>query len=303
MSTRVVFVFFLGLVLVAVASLPTLARGERRVPLLAPQASATKTDDSLPRTRPPKRTAHGEGEVTRCAACHGVEGWDKVRFNHDPTGYPLRGAHVGVACANCHPRGFDVPVADTCMGCHRDRHRGTFGTKCDGCHTTESWRPLFDPDAHRRTAFPLIGQHALIPCQQCHGDMRDRTFTRAPTGCVACHRADYDRTRLTSIDHSAAGFSLDCQTCHTPFRFWPARLDVHRSCFPIASGPHFGIRCRTCHTTTPSASFTGACSTGTAACTSCHTHECGRSDDQHRKVMGYQCADMKCYECHKTTGK
>ena len=48
----------------------------------------------------------GGGDVTRCAACHLVEGWDKVRFNHDPTGFPLRGGHMTAACAACHPRDF-----------------------------------------------------------------------------------------------------------------------------------------------------------------------------------------------------
>jgi hypothetical protein len=195
-----------------------------------------------------------------------------------------------------------VPVADTCAGCHRDRHRGEFGATCEGCHDSESWRPFFNADAHRRTGFPLVGQHALIPCQQCHGEMRDRTFTRAPSGCVSCHRADYDRTSFTSINHSASGLSLDCQSCHATWRFWPARLDSHRSCFPL-SGPHSGIRCLSCHTSLSSATITGACSTGTASCTSCHTHSCARSDSEHRKVMGYQCADTKCYECHKSNGK
>jgi hypothetical protein len=296
--------FVAGLALVAAIRLPALATdGKAPIPSTGQTVSGTSGDSGERTTTLMKPLGRAGGDATRCAACHGVEGWSKVRFNHDPTGFPLRGGHSDLACGNCHPRGFDVPVADTCAGCHRDRHRGEFGANCEGCHDTQSWRPLFDADAHRRTAFPLIGQHALIPCQQCHGDMRDRTFARAPIGCVSCHRADYDRTRLTSIDHSTAGFSLDCQTCHTTWRFWPARLDVHRGCFEITSGPHHGIRCLTCHTSLPSATFTGACLTGTASCTSCHTHSCARSDSQHSKVMGYQCADMKCYECHKLTGK
>jgi hypothetical protein len=243
------------------------------------------------------------GEVTRCAACHVVEGWEKVRFNHDPTGFPLRGAHLEVACGGCHTRGFGVPVADSCAGCHRDRHGGELGMHCEGCHDDRSWRPLFQADGHRRTNFPLVGKHALIPCQECHGNMRDRTFSRAPLGCVACHQAAYDQTRLTSIDHAAAGFGLDCQTCHSTWRFWPARLDRHESCFRISSGPHHGIRCLGCHTSLGSVAFTGACATGTFTCSACHTHACARTDQQHTDVMGYECRDGKCYECHKITGQ
>lgn len=255
--------------------------------------------------RPPAAPAAERRAVnqdTRCAACHVVGGWEQVRFNHDPTGFPLRGGHEAVACAACHPRGFDVPVADTCGGCHRDRHAGEFGVTCEGCHDDRSWRPLFDADAHRRTNFPLIGKHGLIPCQQCHGDMRDRTFGRAAVRCVACHQADYDATKVTSIDHASAQFSAECQSCHNTLRFWPARLQQHDACFRIASGPHHGMRCLNCHTSLGTATFTGMCATGTFTCSSCHAHACPKSDMQHQNVMGYQCSDPKCYECHKITG-
>src|SRR5581483_10907974 len=36
---------------------------------------------------PGKKVGAATG-VTRCGACHMVEGWEKVRFNHDPTGFP-----------------------------------------------------------------------------------------------------------------------------------------------------------------------------------------------------------------------
>ena len=234
-------------------------------------------------------------DVTRCAACHRAEGWAQVRFNHDPTGFPLRGAHAAVTCGACHPKSFDVPVADTCAGCHRDRHAGEFGAFCEGCHDDASWRPFFQADAHRRTAFPLVGKHALIPCQQCHGNMRDRSFVGAAVGCVSCHRAAYDQTRV--------GFSLECQTCHGTWRFWPARLQQHGACFRIASGSHHGIRCLGCHSSLPSVTFTGACATGTFTCAGCHEHACARSDAQHANVMGYQCTDPKCYECHTLKGQ
>jgi hypothetical protein len=243
------------------------------------------------------------GEVTRCAACHVVEGWSQVRFNHDPTGFPLRGAHTSVACGGCHPIGFDTPVPDTCAGCHRDRHAGELGTFCQGCHDERSWRSLFDADVHRRTNFPLTGKHGFIPCQQCHGNMRDRAFSRAPVSCAGCHRMDYDTSGARSIDHAAAGFSLECQTCHSTIRFWPARLSEHGTCFRIASGPHHGVRCLGCHTSLATATVTGACATATFTCTGCHEHACPKSDAQHVGVMGYQCSDSKCYECHKITGQ
>jgi hypothetical protein len=294
----------LALVLALGAS--SLARGKersaRRGPA-QPAADAPASDAGTLRLAPRPPRAAASGEETKCAACHQVEGWQKVRFDHDRTGFPLRGGHDGVACGRCHARGFDMPVADTCSGCHRDRHAGELGMHCEGCHDERSWRPLFSADAHRTSVFPLVGKHATIPCQQCHGDLRDRTFSRAPATCVSCHQVDYNQTKLTSIDHAAAGFSTECQTCHGTWRFWPARVAQHDACFHILSGSHHNIRCLGCHKTLAATTFTGACATGTFTCSGCHAHTCARSDQQHTNVMGYQCADQKCYECHKLAGR
>ena len=287
----------------AAVVLATIALGHR--------AAASDDDDvrdtPIVRKRPSlsapgKRIATEAQGVTRCGACHMVEGWEKVRFNHDPTGFPLHGAHVDVACSGCHGKGFDKPVADTCSGCHRDRHASEFGLHCEGCHDEKSWRPLFNADAHRSTNFPLVGRHALIPCTECHGNMRDRVFAQAATRCDACHENDFLRTSTISIDHTANNFSRDCQTCHNTFRFFPASMRQHDTCFRISSGSHHGVRCLNCHTSLSMVTFTGACGTGTYDCAGCHTHACARTDLQHKTVMGYECANAKCYECHKLGG-
>jgi len=283
-----------AVIALAVAVAP--AAGADDLPM--PRRRAAKVSGA--RKAPPP--ASSEDGATKCAACHVADGWEQVRFNHDPTGFPLRGAHTAVTCNACHARGFDTPVADTCAGCHRDRHAGEFGTQCEGCHDDKSWRPLFQADAHRRTMFPLVGKHGLIPCQQCHGNMRDRTFTGAPVACASCHQSDYDRTRMSPIDHAAAGFSRDCQSCHTTWRFWPARLVAHDHCMPISSGPHHALRCQTCHTslTTPIA-FSAMCTAGTSFnCTGCHEQNCAKENARHPadKAPGYQCTDGKCWNCH-----
>jgi hypothetical protein len=255
-----------------------------------------------PLARPPALRAPAPPDVTRCSACHVVTGWAAVRFNHDPTGFPLRGQHQQVRCRDCHAHDFTTRIADTCSGCHRDRHGGELGVRCESCHEERSWRPLFQADAHRRTAFPLTGKHGLIPCQECHGNMRDRAFTRAPLACVGCHRADYDRTRLTALDHAAARFGTECQGCHDTNRFAGANFPGHDACFRISRGPHRGISCLKCHTASSVSTTIGTCNSNTAACTGCHTHDCTRTDRQHREVMGYECRDRKCYECHRNAG-
>jgi hypothetical protein len=250
--------------------------------------------------RPMPGTTFRKGTAASdCAACHVESSWTEVKFNHDRTGYPLLGAHAKVTCQACHATGFLARVSELCSGCHRDRHAGEFGLHCEGCHEATRWsEALFGPDAHRSTAFPLTGRHALIPCRECHGDMRERTFSQAPLACVACHRKDYDHAALTSVDHVASHFDTNCQACHNTWSYFPARFDAHDPCFVLASGPHAPIRCAQCHTRTAGLVVTGACGTQNTTCTSCHAHSCARSDQEHQSVLGYSCTDSKCYQCH-----
>lgn len=37
-----------------------------------------------------------------CANCHGFENWKPVKFDHEKTAFPLKGAHEKVACSGCH---------------------------------------------------------------------------------------------------------------------------------------------------------------------------------------------------------
>jgi hypothetical protein len=237
------------------------------------------------------RAAAGQG--TSCDRCHTVDGWREVGFAHQRTGFPLRGAHARTSCKSCHPISFTRALGRDCSSCHRDVHAGRLGARCAGCHDESGWATKFDADAHRRGNFPLVGKHAFIPCQECHGERRDRGFTRSTAACISCHQRDYDRTATSAVDHRAAGFSTNCQQCHDPWRFRGASFGQHEACFRIASGPHAGISCLKCHTSLSGFALTGACSTGTASCTRCHS--CGG----HPSVAGFACADRKCYECHR----
>lgn len=247
------------------------------------------------------RAKHGDMGGTRCELCHTEAGWEGAAFPHDRTGFPLTGRHQKAGCRECHAQSLSAPLPRTCGGCHRDVHRGQLGMRCDGCHQTDAWTTTFAAEAHRRTNFPLSGAHALVPCQECHADQRGRTFSRATTACIGCHQPEYQRTALTSIDHQAAGFSTDCRQCHGTWRFRDATLAGHDACFQISRGTHAGIRCPSCHTSLASAVPNGTCSTGTAACSSCHEHSCDRTDREHTGVPGYQCKDLKCYSCHRFT--
>jgi hypothetical protein len=237
---------------------------------------------------------------TRCEACHSASAWTPVTFDHSRTGFPLEGRHLFASCRGCHGSSitFREPVPTNCAACHRDVHTGEFGNRCASCHDARDWTSRFGPDAHRRTNFPLTGRHAAIPCEECHLDQRDRSFTRAAVDCLACHQLDYLRTVGTAVDHARAGFGTDCKSCHFPDRFKGGRFPAHERCFQIANGPHARIACLNCHTSLAAVIATGTCSTNTADCVRCHL--CTPTTQQHANppVIAFQCKDRKCYECH-----
>src|SRR6185369_12585232 len=92
-----------------------------------------------------------------------------------------------------------------CASCHRanDVHGGRLGQDCASCHTTAGWRKQVRFD-HDFTDFPLVGLHAVVPCEQCHVT---RAYKDVPQDCYTCHRAD-------DAHHDSLG--RDCAQCHSP---------------------------------------------------------------------------------------
>lgn len=241
-----------------------------------------------------------KGGPTRCEVCHSADTWLVAHYDrHEITAMPLRGMHREVDCKNCHRLEFSEPMSALCGSCHRDVHQGDFGARCESCHNETNWQATFSADAHRRTGFPLVGRHAILSCRECHPGAQGMAFGQTTVGCYACHAADYQRTALGSINHSASGFGTTCRECHNAWAFSPANFPQHAACFQIAGGPHRGITCRSCHISLNGAQVTGRCATNTASCTACHEHACSKNDRIHEEVSGYSCNDRKCYECHK----
>jgi hypothetical protein len=154
------------------------------------------------------------GELSRradrgaCESCHTVEGFRPARFGpreHESTQFPLRDAHLAVACIACHRPAAAVAGAaaiprlrledHTCAACHDDPHAAQFATRggatdCARCHATATWRlPGFD---HDRTRFALDGAHRRARCGACHRPVTiaGRTVVRyrpLDTACRSCH--------------------------------------------------------------------------------------------------------------------
>ena len=151
--------------------------------------------------------------TTLCEACHDVEAWTPVTFDHDSTRYPLRGGHRRLSCGRCHTRPAGAPadapiryrgLPTTCdaSGCHTDPHRGQFanrrrGGTCVTCHSEQGWKTLLF-DHQRDSDWPLDGAHVDVRCVECHRPTERPPFVRyvpLPHACEDCHPAEPDRRR------------------------------------------------------------------------------------------------------------
>ena len=138
------------------------------------------------------RGLHAGDDLGQCVDCH-VEHhgrdyelvfWPDGRenFKHDVLGYEMTGAHLKLACRQCHnvknvvdpgklrgwKKEFDrtyLGLAQDCLSCHADPHAGalTGGPEqktCTACHGTEAWKPAsgFDHDLDVLPA-ELRGRH------------------------------------------------------------------------------------------------------------------------------------------------
>ena len=243
------------------------------------------------------------GELgTDCARCHGTRSFidrnDQIRM-HRLTRFPLGGAHQTLDCEVCHrlaaPGSLSwVNTPSDCASCHMADYSATtapdhaaagFSQDCAACHNDQVWsRVRFD---HGETAFPLSGVHASLACESCHVG---GVFTGLATACVSCHQQDYDAT--TDPAHGAAGFSTECQTCHTT-RGWTGAAFNHAQWFPINSGTHAGKwqACADCHI--------NPASYEAFSCLGCHPHDDQpRTDGDHDGENGYAYDSNACYDCH-----
>jgi hypothetical protein len=90
------------------------------------------------------------GQLTaRCDDCHRPDRWRLVRFDHDQTGWPLRGRHFVTPCASCHTSQRWIGPPPECWDCHAYDAAGAprsvpahkFGrTDCSECHNTWTFK-------------------------------------------------------------------------------------------------------------------------------------------------------------------
>ncbi len=236
-----------------------------------------------------------------CTECHVNSGWHRIRretfeegWDHSLTEFELVGHHAEAECSTCHGKPpkrdeeIDVrfvvttldftyprPVAEDCVSCHRDYHRGVFedslgGIVCDDCHSEHDWLPVdYDVERHNeQSPFALEGAHVTTPCNLCHPEPDDgqeaAQFTIEKQDCVSCHAEDEP--------HQDQFTDRPCEDCHDSRAFLIPDYDHSQTEFPL-DGKHQDV-----------------------PCASCHPEESDAGGDP---VVRYKPLDYECRDCHR----
>ncbi len=202
----------------------------------------------------------------KCENCHTVADWHRSSYTtvkHKNSRFPLTGAHLAVACSDCHKAGLGGRTDKvlpfhfedrSCTACHQDPHKGEFKDRmarkrangsplgCEACHTVASWAEITGFD-HSKTKFALLGAHRTVACAQCHKATTEREsrYKGTPQQCEACHTDRHDR------QFEAHDGKTHCGDCHTAQRWTPSTFDHDtRTHLPLTGG-HAHVPCAKCH--------------------------------------------------------
>jgi hypothetical protein len=140
-----------------------------------------------------------------CAACHKTAAWKPAAFDHNLSAFKLDGAHINVACADCHKNNVFKGTPVECAACHADPayHAGMFpGQACSACHVTAAWRPAKFEGTH---TFPINHGEKNNTCADCHQP------TLKEWTCYTCH--DQAEVAGKHIEEGIPDFK-DCLKCH-----------------------------------------------------------------------------------------
>ena len=240
------------------------------------------------------QSPHGSGLKLDCSACHNPNNWkvnpDKMEFKHSSTNFKLVGQHATVDCRSCHTNLVFDKAPEDCNSCHKDIHQETVGLDCAKCHTPKSWMVDDINGLHQQGRFPLLGKHQIADCAQCHTRYTDLYFEPLDTDCFSCHENDYNST--TSPNHISAGFSTDCELCHSLTADDFAGASIIHDFFPLVEG-HAIDDCFACHT--QGGDFSGL----SQDCYSCHQQDYENVQDPNHIQANFS---TDCTQCHTIAG-
>jgi hypothetical protein len=202
--------------------------------------------------------------LNRCERCHAGATFKTANYTldlHQKSRFPLTGAHMAVACDQCHKPAVGSKMArfrfaePTCTTCHEDVHRGQFAERmaahtssgktagCEACHSTRDWHDVSRFN-HDTTQFALVGTHRAVACVECHHPPNlERTmmhvrFGDAATNCDGCH----ENPHAEQFGKQAPR----CESCHNTHKWRPSLFDHEKTSFSLKGG-HQDVACSACH--------------------------------------------------------
>ncbi len=214
-------------------------------------------------------------------------------FNHSRTLFPLKAAHFGVDCRECHKDGSITSLPTACLSCHPMpfQHTKNLGD-CDLCHTQATFSAAFYN--HARSGLQITGAHKVLVADDCFYCHNRTTYRGLSFICHECHQPPF----LDTWVHTSS--TANCQACHGQSSWFPAQFRKHNFFGLSLSGGHTGLRCNRCHTAPYSNWLSVNYKTltfGDGSCADCHKTDY-RSDKHHTNLS----VDRDCGRCHGYSG-
>jgi hypothetical protein len=254
----------------------------------------------------------------KCESCHhehkgrayDLMGWSAVKggekgFDHELTGWPLKGKHTSTECKDCH-KAKDKQGLKTYMGtdrlcgsCHAKEQPHKFTRKdmlaCERCHTESVWKPgksnlQFNHDDRKDALMPLLGSHRDVACLKCHPknvfSLKSADKPK-PDSCGngGCHKSPHDGHIFGA---------RPCEWCHSPTFASLKNIQVfdhsERTRFDLGPG-HKKLKCEQCHTKALGEAKPNR------ACEVCHA-----KDSHHGDRFSEFGSPPRCETCHPSGG-
>ncbi len=243
-------------------------------------------------------------------------------FNHDTTGFIIRGAHLRERCESCHVQAIFRGTPGDCATCHRPgglspgkppSHIQT-SSKCDSCHNQFVWSP--SSFRHQPDQGVMQGE-----CLKCHNGFsapgKPLVHPVTSASCDSCHKVPTGALSSSSwlpvMTYNHAGVVTGtCATCHNgakatgkPTTHIPtsASCDVCHSTVNWAlASPHFidnppptaGV-CSSCHNNTNArGKIAGVHIPTSLQCDTCHTSFVSFQ----KRTMNHDGLAGRCITCH-----
>ena len=251
----------------------------------------------------------------------------------------------GQTCGDCHTAGGSFALATVdhsgfgtlaapnpsidCISCHD----GTIATgkpsghlvtteQCSACHEPQS--DSFLGAGYDHSSLSIVGMSSTPTCASCHDGSAatGQSVTHVPTtgqDCLVCHGTGFSSFALPTFDHSAAGITNNCTSCHDG-KSHDGVIVISKPAGHIPTSAD----CSTCHAnTTNGPGINGTTSSGfamadpfvntvhpayTTGCRTCHN---GSYDNpvylakSHPADSVHDTVDANgwdCNACHTTTG-